>query len=185
MTWNSWKHMERDGRMSRQLLSVLIAAAVVALVAGCAGTQAPTPAPVAAPDSDGDGVPDDVDKCPNTPKGVKVNATGCWELRDVNFDSGKAVIKNPEVLDEVVDILKHNPAMTGEVRGYTDNTGTLELNRKLSEARAKSVRDYLVKQGIAPERIRARGFDPAQPVASNDTAEGRAQNRRVELHPDL
>ncbi len=169
--------------MHKHLAAAVLAVFLIMSFAGCAGT--PAPAPAAVPDSDGDGVPDDVDKCPNTPKGVKVNATGCWELRDVNFDSGKAVIKNPEVLDEVVEILKQNPAMTGEVRGYTDNTGTLELNRKLSEARAKSVRDYLVKQGIAPERIRARGFGPAQPVASNDTAEGRAQNRRVELHPDL
>ena len=148
------------------------------------GVQAPVLAGLAEPDSDGDGVPDAIDKCPNTPKGVKVNATGCWELRDVNFDVDKAVIKDPAVLDEVVDILKMNPAMTGEVRGYTDNTGSLELNRKLSDARAKAVRDYLVKQGIAPERIRAMGFGAAQPVAGNDTPEGRAQNRRVELHPD-
>lgn len=171
--------------MYKHLAAAILAAFLIVSFAGCAGTQAPTPAPAAAPDSDGDGVPDDVDKCPNTPKGVKVNASGCWELRDVNFDSGKAVIKNPAVLDEVVEILKQNPAMTGEVRGYTDNTGTLDFNRKLSEARAGAVRDYLVKQGIAPERIRAKGFGPAQPVASNDTAEGRAQNRRVELHPDL
>jgi OOP family OmpA-OmpF porin len=171
--------------MYKHLAAAILAAFLTMSFAGCAGTQAPTPAPAAVPDSDGDGVPDDVDKCPNTPKGVKVNASGCWELRDVNFDSGKAVIKNPAVLDEVVEILKQNPAMTGEVRGYTDNTGTLDFNRKLSEARAGAVRDYLVKQGIAPERIRAKGFGPAQPVASNDTAEGRAQNRRVELHPDL
>jgi OmpA-OmpF porin, OOP family len=171
--------------MYKHLAAAILAVFLIMSFAGCAGTQAPTPAPAAVPDSDGDGVPDDVDKCPNTPKGVKVNASGCWELRDVNFDSGKAVIKNPAVLDEVVEILKQNPAMTGEVRGYTDNTGTLDFNRKLSEARAGAVRDYLVKQGIAPERIRAKGFGPAQPVASNDTAEGRAQNRRVELHPDM
>ena len=171
--------------MYKHFAAAVLAALLIMSFAGCAGTQAPTPAPAAVPDSDGDGVPDDVDTCPNTPRGVKVNASGCWELRDVNFDVGSAVIKNPEVLNEVMDILRQNPAITGEVRGYTDNTGTLELNRKLSDARARAVRDYLVKQGIAPERIRARGFGPAQPVASNDTAEGRAQNRRVELHPDL
>ena len=171
--------------MYKQLAAAVLAVFLVMSFAGCAGTPAPAAAPATVPDSDGDGVPDDIDKCPNTPKGVKVNATGCWELRDVNFDVGKAVIKNPAVLDEVVEILKMNPAMTGEVRGYTDNTGSLELNRKLSDARAKAVRDYLVKQGIAPERIRAMGFGAAQPVAGNDTPEGRAQNRRVELHPDL
>jgi OOP family OmpA-OmpF porin len=142
-------------------------------------------APVAAVvDSDGDGVPDSRDKCPNTPKGVKVNADGCWELRGVYFDSDKAVIKDPRVLNEAVAILKANPKLTGEVRGYTDNTASAEYNQKLSEARAKAVRDYFVQQGIAPERIRAKGFGETNPVATNDTPEGRAQNRRVELHPD-
>ena len=144
-------------------------------------------APVAAAvvDSDGDGVPDSRDKCPNTPKGVKVNADGCWELKGVYFDSDKAVIKDTKVLDEATAILKANPKLTGEVRGYTDSTASAEYNQKLSEARAKAVRDYFVKQGIAPERIRAKGFGETNPVASNDTVEGRAQNRRVELHPDM
>ena len=144
-------------------------------------------APVAAAvvDSDGDGVPDSRDKCPNTPKGVKVNADGCWELKGVYFDSDKAVIKDTKVLDEATAILKANPKLTGEVRGYTDSTASAEYNQKLSEARAKAVRDYFIKQGIAPERIRAKGFGETNPVASNDTVEGRAQNRRVELHPDM
>jgi outer membrane protein OmpA-like peptidoglycan-associated protein len=130
-------------------------------------------------------MPDDIDKNQNTLKSNKINITVCQKLNDDKFDVAKAINKNPAVLDEVVDILKMNPAMTGEVRGYTDTTGALELNRKLSDARAKAVRDYLVKQGIAPERIRAMGFGAAHPVAGNDTPEGRAQNRRVELHPDL
>ncbi len=142
-------------------------------------------APVAELDSDGDGVPDSRDKCPNTPKGVKVNADGCWELTGVYFDSDKSVIKDTRVLDEAVAILKANPKITGEVRGYTDSTASAEYNQKLSEARAKAVRDYFVKQGVAPERIRAKGFGENNPVASNDTPEGRAKNRRVELHPDM
>ena len=149
----------------------------------------PKAAPVAAApivkDSDGDGVPDGRDKCPNTPHGAKVNADGCWELRGVYFDSDKSVIKDPQVLDEAVLILKANPKLTGEVRGYTDNTASAEYNQKLSEARAQAVRDYFIKQGIAPERIRAKGFGQTNPVASNDTLEGRARNRRVELHPDM
>jgi OOP family OmpA-OmpF porin len=142
-------------------------------------------APVAELDSDGDGVPDSRDKCPNTPKGAKVDANGCWVLKGVYFDSDKAVIKDPKVLDEVVVILKANPKLNGEVRGYTDSTASAEYNQKLSEARANAVRDYFIKQGIAPERIRAKGFGETNPVASNDTVEGRAQNRRVELHPDM
>ena len=142
-------------------------------------------APVAELDSDGDGVPDSRDKCPNTPKGAKVDADGCWVLKGVYFDSDKAVIKDPKVLDEVVVILKANPKLNGEVRGYTDSTASAEYNQKLSEARAKAVRDYFIKQGIAHERIRAKGFGETNPVASNDTVEGRALNRRVELHPDM
>ena len=143
-------------------------------------------APVAAAvvDSDGDGVPDSRDKCPNTPKGVKVNADGCWELKGVNFDIDKAVIKDTRVLDDAVVIMKANPTLTGEVRGFTDSTGSEAHNQRLSEARANAVRDYFIKQGIAPARVRAKGFGQSNPVASNDTVEGRAMNRRVELHPD-
>jgi OOP family OmpA-OmpF porin len=148
----------------------------------------PKPAPVAAApavlDSDGDGVPDSRDKCPNTPKGVRVNADGCWELKGVFFDIDKAVIKDPRVLDEAVAIMKANPKITGEVHGHTDSTGSEAHNQRLSERRANAVRDYFIKQGIAGDRIRAKGFGESMPVASNDTAEGRAMNRRVELHPD-
>jgi OOP family OmpA-OmpF porin len=148
----------------------------------------PKPAPVAAApavlDSDGDGVPDSRDKCPNTPKGVRVNADGCWELKGVFFDVDKAVIKDPRVLDEAVAIMKANPKITGEVHGHTDSTGPEAHNQRLSEARANAVRDYFIKQGISANRVRAKGFGETMPVASNDTAEGRAMNRRVELHPD-
>ncbi len=138
-----------------------------------------------APDSDGDGVVDSRDKCPNTPRSAKVNADGCWQLSGIYFDSGQAVIKNPKVLDEALAILKTNPVLTGEVQGHTDSTAAAEYNQKLSEARARSVRDYFIKQGIAPGRIRAVGFGETRPISSNDTLEGRALNRRVELHPDL
>jgi OOP family OmpA-OmpF porin len=94
------------------------------------------------------------------------------------------VIKDPRVLDEAVAIMKANPKITGEVHGHTDSTGSEAHNQRLSEARANAVRDYFIKQGIAPERVRAKGFGETMPVASNDTAEGRAMNRRVELHPD-
>ncbi len=136
-------------------------------------------------DSDGDGVVDSRDRCPNTPRGVKVNADGCWELSGIYFDSGQAAIKNPRVLDEALAILKTNPTLTGEVQGHTDSTAAAEYNQRLSEARARAVRDYFIKQGIGPERIRAVGFGETRPVASNDTLEGRALNRRVELHPDV
>jgi OOP family OmpA-OmpF porin len=148
----------------------------------------PKSAPVAAApavlDSDGDGVPDSRDKCPNTPKGVRVNADGCWELKGVFFDTDKAVLKDPRVLDEAVGIMKANPKITGEVHGHTDSTGSEAHNQRLSERRANAVRDYFIKQGISADRVRAKGFGESKPIASNDTEEGRAMNRRVELHPD-
>lgn len=156
----------------------------VFLAAAPPKAAAAAPAAAAVVDSDGDGVPDNRDKCPGTPRGIRVNAQGCWELRGVYFDTDKTVIKNPRVLDEAVVVLKANPKITGEVRGYTDSTASTEHNRKLSEGRAKAVRDYFIKQGIAPARIRAKGFGESNPAASNDTPDGRALNRRVELHPD-
>ena len=136
-------------------------------------------------DSDGDGVPDSKDACPDTPKGMKVNAVGCWELNGVFFDSDQTVIKDTRALDKAVATLKANPKLTGEVQGHTDSTASADYNQKLSEARARAVRDYFIRQGIAPERIRAIGFGETRPAASNDTLEGRALNRRVELHPDF
>jgi OOP family OmpA-OmpF porin len=153
-------------------------------LASAAAPVAAAPVSVVA-DSDGDGVPDSRDMCPNTPKGVKVNAVGCWEPNGVFFDSDQAVIKDTRALDEAVTILKADPKLTGEIQGHTDSTASADYNQKLSEARARAVRDYFIRQGIAPERIRAIGFGETRPAASNDTLEGRALNRRVELHPDF
>jgi outer membrane protein OmpA-like peptidoglycan-associated protein len=83
----------------------------------------------------------------------------------------------------VVPILEQNPSTKLEIQGYTDNQGSVESNQKLSERRAKSVMDYLVKKGIDKGRLTAKGFGISNPVATNDTPEGRAENRRVELSP--
>ena len=104
-------------------------------------------------------------------------------LRGINFDFNKANIK-PEaepVLDAAVDVLKENPDVKVRVSGYTDSTGPDAYNQGLSERRAKSVRDYLVAHGIDASRLTAVGFGEADPVASNATKDGRAQNRRVSL----
>jgi len=74
--------------------------------------------------------------------------------------------------------MKANPTAHRQVRGFTDSTGSEAHNQRLSEARANAVRDYFIKQGIAPARVRAKGFGQSNPVASNDTVEGRAMNRR-------
>jgi OOP family OmpA-OmpF porin len=135
-------------------------------------------------DSDGDGVADHMDQCPNTPKGATVNEVGCWSLEATTlYDSNSSYMKAEAypLLDEVAIILEKNPEMEVEVQGHTDNTGTAEYNQWLSEKRAQKVKDYLVSKGIDPSRLEAKGYGFTQPVASNDTAEGRAQNRRVEL----
>ncbi len=136
-----------------------------------------------APDSDGDKVSDDVDKCPNTPAGLEVDADGCQVLIGVNFETGKAVLtpESSSILDRVVQSLVDRPSVQVEVVGHTDSTGSISVNRRLSKARAEAVRKYLVSHGVGEDRLTARGAGPDEPLASNETAEGRAQNRRVEL----
>jgi len=144
-------------------------------------------------DSDGDGVDDAKDKCPGTAAGTRVDAAGCpilftpertpVILRGVTFETGKSALK-PEsftVLDIVAQSLNANPDIRIEIAGYTDNTGAATTNLRLSQARATAVRAYLGSKGVAPDRMTAKGYGAADPIATNATAAGRAQNRRVEL----
>ena len=106
-------------------------------------------------------------------------------LRGVNFDFNSSVVR-PEsrpVLDEAATLLKQNPGVHVVVKGYTDSIGSAEYNQVLSVRRAEAVYRYLVNLGVDPERLTVEGFGKTNPIASNDTEEGRAQNRRVELHP--
>lgn len=103
-------------------------------------------------------------------------------LNNLFFDLDKYVLRSesfPE-LNRMVDIIKEND-LSIEVLGHTDNTGSPEYNKKLSEQRAGAVRDYLVSQGIPTDKIATKGFGETQPLASNETEEGRARNRRVEI----
>jgi outer membrane protein OmpA-like peptidoglycan-associated protein len=144
-------------------------------------------------DADGDGVTDDKDRCPNTPAGVKVDAEGCQVLFEptrktlilegVNFETGKAELtpESQTILDGVAASLVANDEIKVQVGGHTDNTGSAAVNKRLSAARAQAVRVYLISKGVAAARLTAVGFGPSKPIASNKTAAGRAQNRRVEL----
>ena len=147
----------------------------------------PAPKPVAKPmDSDGDGVPDYLDKCPNTPKGATVDARGCWTYAAVvmyDFDSAEIKSGAFPMLDEAVSILKENPEVKVEIDGHTDNRGPATYNMNLSERRAKAIMKYFVDKGVEAERFTVKGFGLTKPAASNDTKEGRAKNRRVELTP--
>lgn len=102
-------------------------------------------------------------------------------MNNIYFEVGKATINTAfsTDLDKLVQFLKDNSETKLEIQGHTDNTGSLKLNNKLSLARANSIVDYLVKQGIDSRRISAKGFGPSLPIADNSTAEGRAKNRRV------
>lgn len=107
-------------------------------------------------------------------------------LRGVNFDFDKATLRpdGRPILDEAARILNENPSLRVQVRGYTDSIGSDAYNLRLSIRRAETVKNYLVSKGVAASRLEVEGFGESNPVASNDTEEGRAQNRRVELVPD-
>ena len=147
-------------------------------------------------DTDGDGVFDGIDECPDTPPGTKVDKKGCpliqplfneerksLVLTGVNFDTDKAVLKpeSAKALDEVAASLVAYPSVRVEVQGHTDSTGSSRHNQTLSQARSQAVVDYLASKGIAADRMVAKGYGKGKPIATNDTEEGRAQNRRVEL----
>jgi OOP family OmpA-OmpF porin len=144
-------------------------------------------------DSDGDGVHDGIDLCPNTPKGETVNQNGCTILfqkqartvilRGVNFQTGKAIL-TPEARDVLRDIagqLVENPQYRVQISGHTDNTGRRATNLRLSIARARAVETFLEANGVPRAQVTSKGFGPDVPIASNKTAAGRAKNRRVEL----
>ncbi|SDH79100.1 OmpA family protein [Pseudomonas panipatensis] len=159
---------------------------------GGATKPAPAPEPVAevCSDADHDGVCDNVDKCPNTPANVTVDANGCPAVAevvrvqlDVKFDFDKAKVKENSYADikNLADFMKQYPKTTTTVEGHTDSVGTDAYNQKLSERRASAVRDVLVNTyGVQGSRVNAVGYGESRPVADNSTAEGRAVNRRVE-----
>lgn len=183
-------------------------------------------------DSDGDGVPDSIDKCPNTAPGVSVGPDGCPDdsafgegvpehlkrcpvipgasmdfldedgcpynpddkvriSRDriiitdqVYFDTARTTIKSEsfEILDAVVEVMQANRQITKiRIEGHTDSRGAAQMNLELSQGRAESVMRYLTGKGVDADRLEAVGYGESQPIRSNDTAEGRSYNRRVEF----
>jgi outer membrane protein OmpA-like peptidoglycan-associated protein len=145
-------------------------------------------------DNDLDGIPDANDKCPNAPEtfnGVE-DEDGCPDerpieeqfiLKGVNFESGSAALTPDSygVLDEVVRSLMAYPEVRVEIQGYTDSVGSAGANQGLSQRRADAVKQYLVNAGVDPARLLSKGYGEDNPVASNTTPGGRAQNRRIEF----
>lgn len=144
-------------------------------------------------DTDKDSIYDYEDLCP-TIAGVKENK-GCPEIKreirnilnkamqGIQFENGKAVIKKNsyQILDDIAQIFIDNPTYIIEVQGHTDNVGQYEYNIDLSDRRAHAVRTYLINKGVPATRISAHGYGPDVPMDTNETAEGRAKNRRVEF----
>jgi OOP family OmpA-OmpF porin len=143
-------------------------------------------------DTDGDGVADFKDACVDTPKGAKVDDRGCPEDAEpiaemnlqINFGTNKDAVTpfHQSEMVEAVKFINQYPGHKIEVEGHTDSVGDAGYNQGLSARRAENVRMTLVdKYGVAADRISARGFGEEKPLASNDTVEGRQQNRRVEV----
>ncbi len=157
----------------------------------------PPPPPAAAPppppppvdgDDDRDGVLNSKDKCPNTRAGAVVDMDGCEvqviiDLPGVNFDFDEARLTATSfaILDDAATTLQRHQQVQVEVAGHTDSVGTQTYNQTLSDRRASVVRDYLISKGVGADRMTSNGYGESRPVASNDSSEGRAQNRRTEL----
>lgn len=145
-------------------------------------------------DTDKDGVPDYKDKCPNSLRGVKVDKVGCPVNKKedldklkagINFKSGSTILTKASyrTLNDIVSLMTKFADVSLEIQGHTDNVGKDEYNENLSQGRAQSAVDYLIKKGVTVDRLRAVGYGPRKPIADNKTKRGRAKNRRVELVP--
>lgn len=137
-------------------------------------------------DSDGDGVCDEDDLCPNTPRGAPVDERGCWVAAYSQFfDFDKSEVKSAFLprLKHAAELINQNtdiPQVT--IAGHTDNVGSPNYNMELGRRRAQAVYDLMVKYGVSPSRMKVASFGEQHPIASNNTEEGRAKNRRVEFH---
>ncbi len=145
------------------------------------------------PDTDGDGVNDEEDKCPSRP-GPASNQ-GCPEIakeviekvnfaaKNVFFSTGsfKLLAKSNKSLDGVADLMKADQSLMLDIDGHTDSQGSDEMNHTLSHNRATAVKDYLVSRGVSESRMTVTGYGEEKPVADNNTAAGRAKNRRTEM----
>ncbi|MFA6924952.1 MAG: OmpA family protein, partial [Bacteroidales bacterium] len=115
---------------------------------------------------------------------LKFDPPKTFVLNNVLFDFAKATLKKEsfKTLDDLLELLKIKNTMVIEIDGHTDNVGNPESNMKLSQERANSVRDYLIKNGIPAKRVTAKGYGDTQPVDDNATDEGRQKNRRTEVN---
>ena len=142
-------------------------------------------------DTDSDTVPDKQDACPDTPKGSNVNSKGCvvfegksFSFTGIRFRTGSATIlkSSEDELLKAVTVMRDNPQVRVEIAGHTDSRGGKAKNTRLSQRRANAVKAYLVKRGVAADRMTTKGYGPSQPIKSNKTKTGRSANRRIEFN---
>ena len=181
------------GGMPEQRVVIREVKVPVQVVQPVAVPPAPEPvsvAPIAVlADYDHDGIPDDRDQCPDTLRGVSVDARGCAierqtvTLKNIEFDFNSAHLRSRSdaSLDEAVRFLGGQPMVRLEIAGHTDNVGSDAANLKLSRERAEAVKHYLVAHGVDAARLTAAGYGESQPIAPNDSEAGRQANRRVEM----
>lgn len=156
-------------------------------------------------DTDQDGVADSADQCPDTEAGKQVDLLGCQvvevvetkqdveqalrviDLKSIKFEVNSAQLTGDsyKILDEAIIVLLENPGIQVEVSAHTDSDGTVVYNQRLSQNRAESVRSYLIEKGVSTDSLTAVGHGETQPLTDNATAEGKAQNRRVEFKIEL
>ena len=145
----------------------------------------PVVAKVEEKDSDGDGVYDSKDECPDTPKGLMVDDVGCPITMTIrlNFEVDSYVIPESSKgkVVEFAEFLKGSPAFRVHIVGHTDSTGSEEYNQVLSQNRANALKNALIENGISEDRMDVSGEGELSPIETNDTAEGRAMNRRTEV----
>jgi OOP family OmpA-OmpF porin len=162
----------------------------------------PLPKPTVNADSDGDGVLDAQDRCPATIVGTPVGVDGCEifngvlegvqdseafilqrSLDGVQFEPNSARLtpRAVAILTNAANQMKKFPSVRVQIEAHTDNQGGVELNNNLSKQRVIAVAKFFISRGIAKNRLAGRAYGASRPIASNDTAEGRARNRRVEL----
>lgn len=139
-------------------------------------------------DSDGDGVVDGIDRCPNTLKGAQVDQFGCvkkqvLQLDGVFFESNSSQLRaaSAPALKKLTEFMKGQPDAKVEIAGHTDSVGAASYNKMLSQKRADKVKASLTGRGIDASRMKSVGYGESQPLTTNETSEGRAQNRRVEF----
>ncbi len=145
-------------------------------------------------DTDNDGVPDSSDRCPNS--AGSINNSGCptissadraildSAIRNVRFETSKSILKSESytIMDQIADIMNRYPSYSLTIGGHTDSVGDSASNQYLSEKRARTCFDYLVRKGISATRMTHNGYGETQPIADNNTREGRYTNRRVEFN---